>query len=96
MTNKAELQNELTRLTQQQAEIALRINATRKRIERVGMITCPACDSERVMTTSEQLFNANNGTYYCEAVKPGDNDSKAVCVDCRWTGRRDELKGPEV
>ena len=54
-------------------------------------LKCPECESLKVATTAEQMFMVNTGEHYCHSVKTHDADSKATCLDCRWTGRRDEL-----
>ena len=53
---------------------------------------CPECSSLNVATTAEQMFMFNTGEHYCHSVKTFDNDAKATCLDCRWTGRRDQLE----
>lgn len=55
-------------------------------------LTCPDCGSDRVALTAEQMFMANTGEHYCHSVKTQDSNAKATCLDCRWEGRRDQLK----
>jgi transcription elongation factor Elf1 len=54
-------------------------------------LNCPECGSERVVVTAEQMFMVNTGEHYCHSVKTQDGDAKALCLDCRWEGFRDEL-----
>ena len=56
-------------------------------------LKCPECGSLKVATTAEQMFMVNTGEHYCHSVKAHDADSKATCLACRWTGRRDQLVG---
>lgn len=58
-------------------------------------LKCPDCESTEVTLTHEQMFMANTGEHYCHSVKIQDPDSKAVCLDCRWEGRHDQLIGYE-
>ena len=53
---------------------------------------CPKCGSDRVAVTAEQMFMVNTGEHYCHSVKSQDSDAKATCLDCRWTGQRQDLK----
>lgn len=57
--------------------------------------TCPECDSENVAVTAEQMFYVNTGDHYCHSVKTQDSDAKATCLDCRWEGQRQDLKGED-
>jgi len=57
------------------------------------MMACPNCASTRVAVTAEQMFMANTGEHYCHSVKAHDSDAKATCLDCRWEGQRQNLKG---
>lgn len=52
---------------------------------------CPTCGSAHVATAHEQLFMVNTGEHYCHSVKPHDANSRAVCLDCRWEGQREQL-----
>jgi predicted nucleic-acid-binding Zn-ribbon protein len=52
---------------------------------------CPKCGSDRVAATAEQMFMVNTGEHYCHSVKSYDGDAKATCLDCRWTGYRQQL-----
>lgn len=54
-------------------------------------LTCPQCRSEEVAVTAEQMFMVNSGDHYCHSVKPHDDDAKATCLACRWTGIRQGL-----
>ena len=54
-------------------------------------LECPECGSLKVVTTAEQMFMVNTGEHYCHSVKAHDHDSKAECIECQWTGRRDQL-----
>jgi transcription elongation factor Elf1 len=51
-------------------------------------LTCPECGSEQVTVTAEQSFMANTGEHYCHSVKTHDDEAKARCLDCQWTGHR--------
>jgi transcription elongation factor Elf1 len=55
------------------------------------MFICPTCESERVTVTAEQSFMVNTGEYFCQSVKTHDSDAKATCLDCWWTGQRQQL-----
>lgn len=55
-------------------------------------LTCPQCGSASVASAHEQLFMVNTGDHYCHSVKPQDANARAVCLDCQWEGRREELK----
>lgn len=57
-----------------------------------GMLMCPECASVLVVVTAEQMFDVNTGDHYCHSVKVQDPDAKALCRNCRWQGRRDQLK----
>ena len=54
-------------------------------------LTCPECGSEDVAVTAEQMFMVNTGDHYCHSVKTQDDEAKATCLACRWTGRRGAL-----
>lgn len=56
------------------------------------LYTCPECGSEEVAVTAEQMFMVNTGGHYCHSVKTHDPEAKATCLECRWEGRRDQLK----
>ena len=53
---------------------------------------CPECGRTKVTTEHHQMFMVNGGEHYCHSMKTLDSDSPATCLDCRWTGRRDQLK----
>jgi hypothetical protein len=55
------------------------------------ILHCPSCDSTEVAVTAEQMFMVNTGDHYCHSVKTQDDDAKAVCLACRWTGERRQL-----
>ena len=57
-------------------------------------LCCPTCYSREVAVTAEQMFMANTGDHYCHSVKAQDSDAKAKCLDCRWTGYRQQLVPP--
>ena len=57
-----------------------------------AVYSCPECGSESVTLTAEQAFMANTGNHYCHSVKVQDDDAKANCLDCNWSGRHDQLK----
>ena len=54
-------------------------------------LKCPKCGSLQVVSTAEQMFYVNTGEHYCHSIKDHDDDAKAKCLDCQWTGRRDQL-----
>lgn len=54
-------------------------------------LRCPQCGSEEVAVTAEQMVMVNTGDHYCHTVKTHDPDSKASCLQCEWSGRRDGL-----
>lgn len=60
--------------------------------DRESILVCPACGSEKVAVTAEQMFMANTGEHYCHSVKTQDGDAKATCLACRWEGQRQDLK----
>lgn len=55
-------------------------------------LVCPSCESDRVAVAAEDLWMANTMELYCHSVKPHDGDAKALCLDCRWEGMRQDLK----
>ncbi len=55
------------------------------------VLICPECGSEKVTTAHIEKFMVNTGEHYCHSVKTHDPDSPANCLDCRWTGERDDL-----
>lgn len=55
-------------------------------------LTCPDCGSDKVTVTAEQMFMVNTGNHYCHSVKTQDDDSKAYCLACLWTGQRKDLR----
>ena len=59
-------------------------------------ITCPECGSEKVVTEHHQMFMVNTSEHYCHSMKTQDSDSPALCLDCRWRGVRQELKGEQT
>jgi transcription elongation factor Elf1 len=56
-------------------------------------LTCPDCGSDSVAVTEEQMFMANTGEHYCHSVKAHDNEARARCLSCHWTGHRGALVG---
>lgn len=56
-------------------------------------LLCPQCGSQYVLVTSEQMFFANTGEHYCHSVKIHDDNAKAKCNGCEWTGTRSQLQG---
>lgn len=54
-------------------------------------LVCPECGSAEVTVTSEQMFMANTGEYYCESVKTYDDIARARCLNCAWRGQRRDL-----
>jgi len=61
-------------------------------VEDDPVLVCPECRSQNVVTTAEQMFMVNSGDHYCHSVKAHDSNSKAKCLDCDWTGIRDQLE----
>lgn len=61
-------------------------------------LTCPDCRSSQVTVTEEHAFFANSGDHYCHLVKMHDDDAKAGCLRCEWSGHRRDLlaAAPEV
>lgn len=57
--------------------------------------TCPDCYSKNVVTTYEQLVDANTFDHWCHSIKPYDHDSPAICLDCNWNGVRNDLTGED-
>jgi Zn finger protein HypA/HybF involved in hydrogenase expression len=55
------------------------------------ILACPECGSEKVTVTAEQSFMVNTGEHYCHSVKTHDDEAKAQCLDCQWTGHRGAL-----
>jgi len=56
------------------------------------LFECPECGSQEVAVTVEQKFMVNTGDHYCHSVKAHDSNAKVTCLECRWTGQRDQLK----
>lgn len=56
-------------------------------------LTCPECNSTRVVLTEETSYFANTGEFFCHSVKTHDSDSKATCLDCWWVGKHFQLVG---
>jgi hypothetical protein len=56
------------------------------------LLVCPSCGSDNCTVTAEQAFMVNTGDHFCHSVKTQDSDAKASCLDCHWSGRRDQLK----
>lgn len=54
-------------------------------------LTCPECGSKKVATAAEDLFMVNSGEHYCHSVKAHDSNARAVCLKCRWEGKRSDL-----
>lgn len=57
-----------------------------------AMLACPRCGSTEVAVTAEEMFMVNTGDHYLHSVKTQDDNAKADCLDCRWGGRRYQLK----
>ncbi len=55
------------------------------------LLACPNCGHHNVVTTYVQRVDANTLEHYCHSVKPFDDDSEARCIDCNWTGERQQL-----
>ena len=55
------------------------------------ILKCPECGGDNVAVAHVQLFMVNSGDHYCHSVKTTDANSEAVCLDCYWIGRRDQL-----
>lgn len=55
-------------------------------------LVCPECGSDKVTTEHHQMFMVNTGDHYCHSVKAYDWDSPATCLECRWTGERNQLQ----
>ena len=53
----------------------------------------PSCGSDRVTVTEESMFFVNTMEHYCHSVKAHDDNAKATCLECRWEGERQQLKG---
>ena len=54
-------------------------------------LVCPECGSDQVTVTAEQSFMVNTGEHYCHSVKTHDDEAKARCLACQWTGHRGAL-----
>lgn len=55
-------------------------------------LTCPSCGSDRVTVTEESTLMANTLELWCHSVKAHDGDARAGCLDCSWSGQRQDLK----
>lgn len=55
------------------------------------VLTCPACGSDKVTVTEEQKFMVNTLEHWCHSVKAHDDEAKAGCLDCHWSGHRGAL-----
>ena len=58
-------------------------------------LTCPNCGSRKVTVTAEQMFMVNTGEHYCHSVKTQDDNAKATCLKCDWSGQRIELRAQQ-
>jgi len=52
---------------------------------------CPECNSEKIYSRSETLWELNTYKIYCESVKPFDDDAKVECFECEWEGFKRDL-----
>lgn len=66
--------------------------ATKKTNQVKTVLTCPDCGCDTVTVTEEHSIMVNTLEHYCHSVKAYDNDAKARCLECEWTGQRDQLK----
>ena len=57
------------------------------------LLKCPFCESENVAVTEERMVMANTLEHYCHSVKAHDNDARAKCLDCNWSGLRIDMTG---
>ncbi len=56
------------------------------------VFACPSCGSENVAVTEETMFLVNTMEHWCHSVKAHDDDAKATCLHCQWTGKRHQFK----
>lgn len=54
-------------------------------------LKCPGCGSEKVTVAHTQKFIAKTFEHYCHSAKTHDGESPSNCLECGWTGRRDQL-----
>ena len=56
---------------------------------------CPNCESDSLIVREVNSFELNTGDFYCHSVKAHDSDAEVKCLDCNWTGRRDDFDEQE-
>ncbi len=57
-----------------------------------ALLVCPQCESNEVIVYEEHAIWANTFEHFCHSVKAHDDDAKARCLTCDWTGIRHQLK----
>jgi transcription elongation factor Elf1 len=59
--------------------------------ERIVIYTCPMCNSDRITVTEEHVIMINTLEHYCHSVKAHDSDAKVSCLECNWSGIKQDL-----
>lgn len=57
----------------------------------VNLLVCPQCKSDQVSVTVETKYNVNTGDHYCHSIKAHDPHARVDCLDCFWSGKRNDL-----
>ena len=52
---------------------------------------CPECSCADVIVRAETAYKVNGGDFYCHSVKTQDDNARADCLACRWSGLRSNL-----
>lgn len=52
---------------------------------------CPECGTDQVIVYEMHAVMANTFEHYCHSVKAHDEDAKARCLKCEWSGERKDL-----
>ena len=60
------------------------------------LLKCPECGGVQVIAIHEHMFMVNTGASYVHSAKSYDTDTKAKCLECRWTGLLGQLVGAGV
>lgn len=55
-------------------------------------LVCPECENDRVVVYTETAYDVNTMDHYCHTIKPHDSDANVSCLDCKWEGKRRNLK----
>lgn len=65
-------------------------------MDKKKLLVCPECEGEDILVYSMTSYELNKDMeYFCESVKPHDNDAPAHCWGCNWKGERQQLRTKE-